>query len=150
DGLTGSDVPNILDGGDGDDVFNARGGGIDRIECGLGANDWARVDALDVVENCERVETTDPNDRPPRLTFPVSRPQPAAPAPAPVCRVWLASRKPPKLGVALKKGLPVTATCSLRCRLRGQLKVDAKTARKLGLKKAVIIASGTASAGNKI
>ncbi len=57
-----------------------------------------------------------------------------------------------KLAQILKKGLPVSATCNEGCTVKGELHVDAKTAKKLKLgKKAVVIGSGHAvgSAGGK-
>lgn len=57
---------NFLDGGSGDDVFETRDGGVDGVECGLGA-DVARADPVDSLSNCEP-ETM----RPPPVDPPVS------------------------------------------------------------------------------
>jgi hypothetical protein len=53
--LTGGAAAETLRAAAGDDTIDARGGGVDTVECGTG-NDTARVDDTDAVTGCETVE----------------------------------------------------------------------------------------------
>ena len=64
DFLSGGDAPNRIDGSDGNDVIDVRGGGIDTVDCGPGVADRVTADADDVVTGCETVDA-------PPLTPPV-------------------------------------------------------------------------------
>lgn len=72
DKLTGGPGGDQLLGGAGNDRLLAKDGATDTVNCGGGANDVARVDAVDKVSaNCERVEGL-PADQPPAPVPPVS------------------------------------------------------------------------------
>ena len=58
--LTGGDLAERLEGRDGDDRIDTRGGGADVVDCGPGAGDVATVDESDSVTGCERVELPAP------------------------------------------------------------------------------------------
>ena len=54
--LDGGAAPDRLEGGDGDDTIDVRGGGTDVVDCGAGGADLARADAADQLSGCEDVE----------------------------------------------------------------------------------------------
>jgi hypothetical protein len=55
DKLVGGRDPNTVRGGPGDDSVDARNGRKDRIDCGPGKKDSAKVDKTDRVKGCEKV-----------------------------------------------------------------------------------------------
>ena len=54
--LVGGGGKNVIDGGSGNDTVLARNGKEDRIDCGKGKKDVAKVDKHDQVKNCEQVQ----------------------------------------------------------------------------------------------
>jgi Ca2+-binding RTX toxin-like protein len=105
----------------GNDVINARDGEADTIDCGVGT-DRAVVDAIDVVANCESVDTAG-----------------AAPGPPAPAGNGPASKVTGKLSVKViaRKGLGVTVSCSTACKASASLIIKGKTvasARKTLLK----------------
>ena len=115
----------------GNDVINARDGEADTIDCGVG-KDRAVVDAIDVVANCETVERRGLQRRPPAG----GQRRPGRPA-----------AFHDRLGEAEGLGgLKVKVACASACTVKGSLKADKATARKLGTKK---VASGKGKAGER-
>ena len=61
----------------------------------------------------------------------------------------LAQRQAAEARPRARRRPPASATCSRTCRLSAELKVDTKAARRLGFKKAVTLATGSATASGK-
>jgi Ca2+-binding RTX toxin-like protein len=143
DYLEGGFMNDVLDGGPGVDQFvgdrterdvvaagsdqiRARDGNPELVNCGIGA-DTAQVDASDTVDpTCETV------DRP----GPVGPVGPGGPS------------RPKVLGkLSIRsissKGLAIQITCPAACTVSGELRVDKKTARRLGLGRSRVLARGT-------
>jgi hypothetical protein len=100
----------------GNDVINARDGEADTIDCGVGT-DRAVVDAIDVVANCESVDTAGAAPGPGGTGAPAG----AGSGPA--------SKVTGKLSVEViaKKGLGVTVSCAGACKVTASLVVKGKT-----------------------
>ncbi len=100
----------------GNDVINARDGEADTIDCGVGT-DRAVVDAIDVVANCESVDTAGAAPGPGGSDAPAG----AGSGPA--------SKVTGKLSVKAiaKKGLGVTVSCAGACKVTASLVVKGKT-----------------------
>lgn len=98
-----------------------------------------------------------PQPTPPAPSAPVvvTTPSTVRTAPTPVVSPKLSApvvalARGAKLG-ALKKGIAVNVTCAGACTAKAQLKVDAKTAKKLGLgAKALVVATGTRSGSKTV
>ena len=98
----------------GNDVIHARDGEADNIDCGIGT-DTAIVDAIDTVAGCETVQGAGGGGD-------------TGPAGAPAFSVA------GKLSVRAlaAKGLALKVQCPTACSVDGVMKVDRKSARKLG------------------
>jgi Ca2+-binding RTX toxin-like protein len=142
DTLNGSPVPNRLDAGGGNDTVSSRDGVRDVVDCGPGS-DLARVDALDAVMGCESASLPVPS--PPVVV-------PRVPQPAPLTFTLTVASKP-RLARTLSHGLAVSVRCSRACRLDGRLRLDGRSARRLGLtrgSRAVQVAAGQAGASGQL
>jgi Ca2+-binding RTX toxin-like protein len=140
--LEGGFGNDVLDGGAGVDQFNgdrtetnviaigndqirARDGNAEQVSCGIGS-DTAQVDASDVVDaSCETV------DRSGGVT-----PPPAGKPGKPKLLTKLSVR------AIAKKGLVLRIACPAACAVAAELRVDKKTAKKLGLGKSRVLARG--------
>ena len=84
DVLIGGGAPDSLQGGNGNDRIETRGGGADSVDCGAGVADVAIVDETDSVTGCETVDLPADDTAPPAPTadpVPTVTPAPlAAPA----------------------------------------------------------------------
>jgi RTX calcium-binding nonapeptide repeat (4 copies) len=145
DYLEGGFMNDVLDGGPGIDQFvgdrterdviaagsdqiRARDGNAEQINCGIGA-DTAQVDAVDVVDaTCESVDRagSGPGGGGSGAGGP-SRPKVLG-----------------KLSIRSisSKGLAIQITCPAACTVSGELRVDKKTARRLGLGRSRMLARG--------
>jgi hypothetical protein len=108
----------------GNDTIDARDGEQDSVDCGVG-DDRATVDAVDVVANCETVDTG------------------GAPGPA-ADRLNGPKRYTRK---ALRKGIEVDWDCAAACTVKLTLTADRKTAKRLGTKVLVSGRGNVAQAG---
>jgi Ca2+-binding RTX toxin-like protein len=111
----------------GNDVVNARDGEQDSIDCGVG-DDRATVDAIDVVANCETVDTGGAGPGPSTDGEQLDGPK-------------RYTRK------ALRKGIKVDWTCAAACTVKLTLTADRKTAKRLGTKVLVAGKGKLAQAG---
>ena len=109
----------------GNDTIDAADGEADQVDCGVG-EDTAKVDAIDTVVNCEKVEKAG------TVAGPEGQQQGPAnngPAVAKLAVVGKAARS------ALKAGkLALALDCAGACRITVTATVGQKTAKKLGLK----------------
>jgi Ca2+-binding RTX toxin-like protein len=150
DVLTGNGEPNFIDGGDGDDAIDVYDGVLDEVDCGLGTGDQAKGDLADVAvgTNCETFVRSSFNV-PVKVQPPVAQSPPVIPrVPVPALGLTLRLGKSTKL--ALSKGFAVTGTCNRACRLRAELKLNKQAARRLGLRSATTIATGSAAKSGKV
>jgi hypothetical protein len=98
----------------GNDVIYARDGEPDTIDCGVGT-DRAVVDAVDVVANCESVETPSGGAK--------GGPGTTGSAPGKHARLTIASTRLRKVAA---KGLPVAVACAGPCRVTGTLRLNGR------------------------
>ena len=133
DTLIGSDVGNVIDGWNGNDVIDL-GGGADDVNGGLGddtitaadgiadkvfcndGNDRATVDATDVVTACEAVTVTTPPAAPPAVppappAPPVPPAVPPAPPVTPLPRPPVPATRLTHVAVLRRSTLAVTLAC---------------------------------------
>jgi RTX calcium-binding nonapeptide repeat (4 copies) len=99
----------------GNDTIQARDGEKDNIDCGIGT-DTAIVDTIDVLANCENVDGRAPSP---------------GPGPGPGAVAFSIKGKPSVRALA-SKGLTLVVTCPAACKVSGELRVDRKTARRIG------------------
>jgi Ca2+-binding RTX toxin-like protein len=145
DTLTGSSAMNFIDAGAGDDSIMIRDTSADDALCADGT-DTVFVDATDDTDaTCESVLLPAPTGSPP------------------VQSTQAPDTTPPTLGVTLTRrqtrqrllgrGLALKTTCSEACRVRGQLIVKARDAKRLGLSKkrtTVVVARGSAASAGSL
>lgn len=158
DGGAGADR---IVGGSGDDLIEARDGEVDAVDCGAGA-DRVVADAADVTaSDCETVERPVVVGEPEPLPQPPvgdSPPPPVLAPPAPPVQTTPPPKAPtkvvlrlfggraPKLGAALRRGLPVTIR-GARGSVRLRATITAKTARAAGLgRTSLVVASARVTA----
>ena len=99
----------------GNDTIQARDGEKDNIDCGIGS-DTAVVDTIDVIANCENVDGAAPGP---------------GPGPGPGAVAFTIKGKASIRALA-SKGLTLAVACPAACKVSGELRVDRKTARKIG------------------
>jgi hypothetical protein len=106
----------------GNDTIDARDGGPDQIDCGVG-QDTALVDPVDVVANCETVYGKSSAAPAPAPAANDDRPRPPA--------VRVVSRR--SLRSLVRSGLRLRVACAAACRVRAELVASRAGAKRLKL-----------------
>jgi Ca2+-binding RTX toxin-like protein len=148
DRLDGGAGEDALFGQDGDDDLTTRDDDADFASCGAG-DDLVRPDALDEVQDCERSDIPPPPA--PQSAVPQPAPPPAAQgAPDTLAPTIFAKVLRQRLARVRRSGLRFRLSCSEPCTFDARLVVDARSAKRLGLKSRVLgTARGRIATGAK-